>query len=76
MPIESIQTKKDINDGLAREYGSIGFVFMEQSNYAKALQFNFKALKIFEATKNSEKLSRIYNNIGVIYKSQNDFLKL
>lgn len=75
MPIASVQTKDQINDGLAREYGSIGFVFMEQSNYARALQFNFKALKIFEATRNLEKLSRIYNNIGVIYKSQNDLFK-
>lgn len=69
MPLGAGQNIKEIKEGLARAYGSIGFVFMEQSNYAKALQFNFKALKIFEETKNNEKLSRIYNNIGVIYKS-------
>lgn len=70
LPIGTEQNKKEIKNGLAREYGSIGYVFMEQSNYAKALQFNFKSLKIFEETKNLEKLSRVYNNIGVIYKSQ------
>ena len=70
LPIGSEENKNEIKNGLARAYGSIGYVFMQQSNYAKALQFNFKALKIFEVTKNSEKLSRIYNNIGVIYKSQ------
>lgn len=75
MPIASIQTKNDISNGLARAYGSIGYVFMEQSNYAKALQYNFKALKIFQLTNNLEKSSRIYNNIGVIYKSQGDFFK-
>lgn len=75
IPIANIQTNEDIKNGLARAYGSIGFVFMEQSNYPKALQFNFKALKIFEDTNNLEKLSRIYNNIGVIYKSQGEFFK-
>ncbi len=64
-----------IKNGLARAYGSIGYVFMEQSNYDKALQFNFKALKIFEETKNLKKLASVYNNIGVIYKSQDDFFK-
>lgn len=75
MLIGSDHNIKEIKEGLARAYGSIGFVFMEQSNYAKALQFNFKALKIFEATRNNEKLSRIYNNIGVIYKSQQEYFK-
>ncbi len=64
-----------IQNGLARAYGSIGFVFMQQSNYAKALTFNFKALKIFEKTDNLAKLAAIYNNIGVIYKSQGNFYK-
>jgi tetratricopeptide (TPR) repeat protein len=68
-------TKVEAQNGLARAFGSIGYVFMEQSNYAKALQFNFKALKLFEETKNEEKLARVYNNIGVIYKSQNENFK-
>ena len=37
MPIGSDQTIKEIKEGLARAYGSIGVVFSEQSNYAKAL---------------------------------------
>ncbi len=68
-------TKKAIQDGLARAYGSIGLVFMEQSNYAKALQYNFKALKIYEVTKNQEKLARIYNNLGVVYNTQDELFK-
>ena len=75
MPIGSDQTIKEIKEGLARAYGSIGVVFSQQSNYAKALFYFFKAQKIYEVTNNYEKLSRIYNNIGVIYKSQNDFFK-
>ncbi len=65
----------ELQNGLARAYGSIGFVFMQQSNYSKALSFNFKALKIFQKTNNIIKQAVIYNNIGVIYKSQGDFFK-
>ena len=73
--VGSEENVKEIKNGLARAYGSIGYVFMEQSNYDKALQFNFKSLKIFEETKNLKKLARVYNNIGVIYKSENDLFK-
>lgn len=75
LAVSSEENKTEIKNGLARAYGSIGFVFMEQSNYSKALQFNFKALKIYEQTRNNVKLARIYNNIGVIYKSQNELFK-
>ncbi|WP_264520792.1 tetratricopeptide repeat protein [Flavobacterium sp. N1994] len=75
LPIGSEENINEIKNGLARAYGSIGYVFMEQSNYDKALQFNFKSLKIFEETNNLKKLARVYNNIGVIYKSQNELFK-
>lgn len=64
------KNKQTVMNGLARAYGSIGFVFMEQSSYDKALEYNYKALRIYEQTKNKDKLARIYNNIGVIYQSQ------
>ncbi|MFN3969441.1 tetratricopeptide repeat protein [Flavobacterium sp.] len=73
--IRNSSNEIEIKNGLARAYGSIGFVFMQQSNYAKALSFNFKALKIFQETNNLVKLAAIYNNIGVIYKSQGDYFK-
>ena len=64
-----------LKNGLARAYGSIGYVFMVQSSNDKALQYNLKALKLFEETKNNDKLSRIYNNLGVIYNTQSNFPK-
>ncbi len=64
-----------VRNGLAKSFGSIGIVFSEQSNYAKALEFQLKALKIYEETKNEEKCARLYNNIGVIYKSQHEDFK-
>ena len=72
---KSLKNKLVLKNGLARAYGSIGFIFMEQSDYVKALQFNFKALPIFEETNNIDKLLKIYNNIGVIYNSQENFTR-
>lgn len=70
-------SKKDIavRNGLARAYGSIGIVFSEQSNYAKALQYHLKAVKIYEAIKDEAKTARIYNNIGIVYQAQKEDFK-
>jgi len=64
-----------IKNGLARAYGSIGIVFSEQSNYAKALQYHLKAVKIYEEIKDEVRVARIYNNIGIVYKSQQEDFK-
>ncbi len=66
---------KEIKNSLARAYGSIGIVFSEQSSYSKALQYELKALKIYEETKNLEKCARLYNNIGIVYKAQDQDFK-
>lgn len=63
------ENTKEIKNSLARAYGSIGIVFSEQSSYAKALQYELKALKIYEETQNLEKCARLYNNIGIVYKA-------
>lgn len=65
----------EIKNGLARAYGSIGIVFSEQSNYAKALQYHLKAVKIYEEIKDEARAARIYNNIGIVYQSQNEGFK-
>ncbi len=69
------ENSKEINNGLARAYGSLGVVFSEQNNYAKALQYHLKAVKIYEADKDLAKCARVYNNIGVVYKSQGEDFK-
>lgn len=66
---------EEIKNGLARAYGSIGIVFSEQSNYAKALQYHLKAVKIYEEIGNESKCARIYNNIGIVYKAQGEHFK-
>ncbi|MFC4739495.1 tetratricopeptide repeat protein [Flavobacterium ponti] len=73
----SASNKREVSQGLAKAYGSMGIVFSEQSNYAKALQFYLKSVKIYENLDDESKCSKIYNNIGVVYKSQNaDFKAL
>ncbi|WP_312767296.1 histidine kinase [Epilithonimonas sp.] len=74
---EKILLKINSNDGkvketLAKTLGSKGVVYSEQNNYAKALDHDFEALKIYEETKNEVQISKLYNNIGVIYKSIDD----
>jgi tetratricopeptide (TPR) repeat protein len=69
------ENTKELKNSLARAYGSIGIVFSEQSSYAKALQYELKALKIYEETKNLEKCARLYNNIGIVYKAQDEDFK-
>jgi tetratricopeptide (TPR) repeat protein len=64
-----------IQKGLAKAYGSIGIVFAEQSNYAKALLFHLKSVKIYEAIKDLKKCAQVYNNIGVAYQSQGEIFK-
>lgn len=66
---------RKLKNGLARVYGSMGVVFSEQSNYAKALQHHLKAVTLYEETKEEEKLARVYNNIGIVYRAQNEDFK-
>ncbi|MFP9098176.1 tetratricopeptide repeat protein [Flavobacterium sp. RHBU_24] len=64
-----------ITDGLARAYGSIGVVCNEQNNYPKALEYFFKALKLYRDSKQEDIAARIYSGIGVVYESEEDYDK-
>jgi len=65
----------DIKDRLAITYGSIGVVCSQQNNYAKALEYYFKALKLHEETREEEYMAHTYNNIGIVYKEQKEYGK-
>lgn len=62
----------EIQEIQAKTFGSKGIIYSEQNNYSQALQNNFKALKIYEKHDKQIPLSKIYNNIGVIYRSIDD----
>jgi tetratricopeptide (TPR) repeat protein len=67
----------DSKKGLAKAYGSLGIVFSEQSNYARALEYHLKAVNVYEKLQEPEKLARVYNNTGIVYEAiHNDFKAL
>lgn len=75
--LTDLKNSTEIKKSLARAYGSIGIVFSEQSNYAKALQYHLKAVKIYEEMKDEGRTARIYNNIGIVYQAiKEDFKAL
>ncbi len=67
--------KDEIKGSLAKTYGSIGIVCSEQGSYAKALEYYFKALKIYREEKQEHIVLRLYNNIGIVYKTQKEYDK-
>ncbi|SMP11577.1 tetratricopeptide repeat-containing sensor histidine kinase [Chryseobacterium profundimaris] len=63
---------REIEEILAKTFGSKGIIFSEQNKYAQALANDFKALKIYEKYNIEIPLSKIYNNVGVVYRSIDD----
>ncbi|OIQ21408.1 MAG: hypothetical protein BM557_03920 [Flavobacterium sp. MedPE-SWcel] len=64
-----------IKSALARAYGSIGVVYSEQNNYAGALEYYFKALRIYREAKQEDIVARLYNNMGIVYKTNKEYDK-
>ncbi|MCX7926976.1 MAG: tetratricopeptide repeat protein [Candidatus Omnitrophica bacterium] len=60
---------------LAKIFNEIGNVYHTQSNYAKSVDYYFKALRINEEIKNYNGCVNNLNNIGVMYMEQNDHVK-
>ena len=48
-------------------YSWIGIYFDDTGDYAHALEFNFKSLKLAEAIDDKERIGLLYNNISWIY---------
>ncbi len=71
----SDEKTKSLKNGLARAYASIGVVYSEVNNYSIALDYYFKALKVYQEINNKNSISKAYNNIGVVYKSQKNYDK-
>ncbi|MCD9854134.1 tetratricopeptide repeat protein [Epilithonimonas sp. JDS] len=63
---------KNVKELLAKTLGSKGLAFSEQNRYAKALDCDLRAMRIYEELGNRLQLSKICNNIGVIYNSIDD----
>jgi len=72
---KSILIRKEINDvnGVASITSKLAVMSELKGNYAKALQYNFEVLSLFEKTNQFEKIVKVKNNIAVIYYQLNQF---
>ncbi|GAC1595468.1 MAG: hypothetical protein NVS3B19_18070 [Ginsengibacter sp.] len=71
--IISIGLKIKDKNWLATGYGTVGHSSYVMGNYPLALQMTFKALDISESLKDSEWIANTCNQIGNIYKEQQDY---
>jgi signal transduction histidine kinase len=71
LALQSNPSKK----ALSRIYRGIGIVYLSQSNYPKALEFNNRALKLFEERNDKEGISSILSNNGNIQLELKDYKK-
>lgn len=60
---------------MAASNNTLGNVYFRRSDYVKALDYNFQALKIREELGDKKGMSNSYNNIGIIYTNQSDYPK-
>ncbi len=49
-----------------------GIVSNSQSDYKRALEFYYKALKLAEDSKDKEGITKVLNNIGIVYENLNE----
>ena len=75
LKVPANKKNKELIVGLANAYGSIGVVCSEQNNYPKALEYYFKALKLYTGINNEHVVAFINNNIGIVYESQKEYDK-
>jgi len=61
--------------GLAVAYNNMGLAFDYQGNFAAALQYYFKSLKINEQMGFAKGIASKYNNIGIVYQEMGDLPK-
>jgi len=67
--------QKQYKKGLARSYASSGIVYSEQSNYLLSLKNYEQALSLYQEIKEEQSISKVLNNMGVLYKSQQIYPK-
>ena len=59
--------------GIADSYSNFGIVYWRKSDYTKALEYYFKALKIDEELRNKNGIARHLCNIGLVNRDQGDY---
>ncbi len=67
--------KKKYLFSLAEALNNIGYIYDDQGEIPKALEYYYRSLKIMEDIGNKEGIATSLNNIGYIYNSQGDIPK-
>ena len=65
--------KKNKKKHMATALNTQGASFYLQADYAKAIEYFTKSLKIQEEIGDKKGVASSYNNIGIIYKNQGDY---
>jgi tetratricopeptide (TPR) repeat protein len=52
---------------IGRCLANVGTTYIYLNNYQKAIEYNLKALKLFEKSNNKDFLARMYANLAIIY---------
>ena len=64
-----------IKRGISKAHNCIGNIYLEQTDYPKALDHYFKALKIDQELNDKSGMAKRFGNIGIIYDKQSDYTK-
>jgi tetratricopeptide (TPR) repeat protein len=70
---ELLAAQLDYKRGMAAAYRNIGIVSSDKGEYAKALEYHFKGVAIYEAMHNIKGLAACYGNIGIVYIEQGNY---
>lgn len=60
---------------MAGYYTNLGLMHKENGNLARAIEYNFKSLELYQGSDDYAGIGLAYNNIGVAFYGQNDFEK-
>ena len=61
--------------GIAKAYNCLGFIYGDNGEFSKAINFHQKALKINQEIGNAAGEATSYNNLGLIYDLQGNYLE-
>jgi tetratricopeptide (TPR) repeat protein len=57
-------------DGISSSYGWLAFLYEQQGEINKAIEFNQKSLQLFRQQKNQKQAATVLNNLAAIYKDR------
>lgn len=73
LQILELSKKLEYPKGIAAAYNLMALNEEQRGNYAKTIEYHFKALEILETEQEEENIANLYHNIGKAYGLQKDF---